>query len=395
MADELTILTENAASDSWVDAIPSAVSTGYQAQNTNINANRNGIDSSYVRYDSGTDEIVVEVSGPIDDNGLPFAVGTEIRFANPGAGTWYLRVIPGTTTVDRSLEITASKGTWDGSKNGLYDSVPRRVLNWVIVNGDNGTNVSKMVFEPLNVIVGNADGESVDLTPLQLYPAPGVKSSFATPSTSIRGLAYDSSTGNLISSDTNTNLIYIHDGVSSSILSSFAAPSTNIRGITYDSSTGNLISSDSGTNLIYIHDGISASTLSSFATPGTSGGTRGLAYDSSTGNLVSGNISDDLIYIHTGITSSISSSFATPGVTTSIGHLTYDVSTGNLISSELGNENNIYVHSLITSSILLVFDTPDLSPGGITYNSADKVFISSDLITDLIYIHKRQLYYND
>ena len=162
MADELTILTENVASDSWVDAIPSAVSTGYQAQNTNINANRNGIDLSYVRYDSGTDEIVIEESGPIDDNGLPFAVGTEIRFANPGAGTWYLRVIPGSTTVDRSLEITASKGTWDGSKNGLYDGSSRRVLNWVIIGGSGAPSVSKLI--PLVVDLINSYRGKSDIT---------------------------------------------------------------------------------------------------------------------------------------------------------------------------------------------------------------------------------------
>ncbi len=145
MADELEIITENDAGTSWVDLVPDEVSTGYQAQNTNIEANRNGIDLSYVRYDSGADEIVIEPSGPIDDNGLPFSVDSEIRFANPGAGTWYLRVIPGSTSLLRSLEITSGKGTWDGSKNGLYDGSSRRVLNWIIVGGSGIAEISQML----------------------------------------------------------------------------------------------------------------------------------------------------------------------------------------------------------------------------------------------------------
>jgi DNA-binding beta-propeller fold protein YncE len=80
-----------------------------------------------------------------------------------------------------------------------------------------------------------------------------VLSSFASPSTNPSGLAYDTSTGNLISCDINSDTIYIHDGVSSSVLSSFASPSTGPYGLTYDTSTGNLISCDTADNTIYVH----------------------------------------------------------------------------------------------------------------------------------------------
>ena len=155
MADELEILTENAAGTGWVDLSPGAESTGYQAQNTNIESNRNGIDSSYVRWDSGTSEIVIEESGPIDDNGVPFAVKNEIRLADPGAGTWYLKVVAGSTILLRSIEVSASKGTWDGSKNGLYVSGDR-VLNWVVVQDGSGTVLAKLL--PLKV--GNLEVEN-------------------------------------------------------------------------------------------------------------------------------------------------------------------------------------------------------------------------------------------
>ncbi len=154
MADGLGIITENDAGTSWVDLVPDKVSTGYQAQNTNIEANRNGIDLSYVYYDSGADEIVIDPSGPIDDNGLPFSVDSEITFANPGAGTWYLRVIPGSTSLLRSIDIVSTQGTWDGSKNGLYDGNPYRILNWVIEGGSGEATVSKLLPFSLNVIDG-------------------------------------------------------------------------------------------------------------------------------------------------------------------------------------------------------------------------------------------------
>lgn len=153
MADELGIITENDAGTSWVDLVPDEVSSGYQAQNTNIEANRNGIDLSHVRYDSGGDEIVIEPSGPIDDNGLPFSVDSQITFANPGAGTWYLRVIPGSTSLLRSIDIVSTQGTWDGSKNGLYDGNPYRILNWVIEGGSGTATVAKLL--PFNFTVGN------------------------------------------------------------------------------------------------------------------------------------------------------------------------------------------------------------------------------------------------
>ncbi len=154
MADELGIITVNEDEDSWVDLVPDEVSTGYQAQNTNIEANRNGVDLSYVYYDSGTDEIVIDPSGPIDDNGLPFSVDSEIRFSNPGAGIYFLRVIPGSTDLLRSLEITSSKGTWDGSKNGLYDGSNRRVLNWVLLVATGDIRVNKLIkpMEPTELV---------------------------------------------------------------------------------------------------------------------------------------------------------------------------------------------------------------------------------------------------
>ena len=77
--------------------------------------------------------------------------------------------------------------------------------------------------------------------------------SFASPSSDPRGLTFDSSTGNLISCDATSDMIYVHNGVSSTILTSFASPGAAPSGLTFDSLTGNLISCDFTAGLIYVH----------------------------------------------------------------------------------------------------------------------------------------------
>jgi len=134
-----------------------------------------------------------------------------------------------------------------------------------------------------------------------------VSSSFAAPTNNIGSLAFDSSTGNLLSAEDyggtgNKGLLRIHDGVSSTILSSFDLPGENVNGITYDSKNGNLISSGHNPNKIYIHSGVTSSVSSSFTPP--SGSPYGLAFDGT--NLASTySISPYKAYFHDGVTSTI------------------------------------------------------------------------------------------
>src|SRR6056297_774450 len=153
MADELQILTENSGGTSWVDSVPSAVSTGYAHQNTNINANRIGIDASEVSYDSGTGKIIVHPSGPIDDGGVPIKVVTEVQLT-PTSGTYYLKVTAGSTALERNIELTASLGTWDRTLHGYYNSGDR-VLNWALVEDGSGG------YNCLRILAGQGDGVSV------------------------------------------------------------------------------------------------------------------------------------------------------------------------------------------------------------------------------------------
>jgi len=121
-------------------------------------------------------------------------------------------------------------------------------------------------------------------------PMSTVRSSFASPSTNPFGLTFDGT--NLISCDSGSGLIYIHDGVASTILSSFAAPSGLQSGLTFDGT--NLISCDSISDLIYIHDGVTSTILSSLVSP--AGNPSGLTFDGT--NLISCDNASDLIYIH-------------------------------------------------------------------------------------------------
>ena len=83
MANELEILTENEAGDSWVDLIPTtSIVTSYQAQNTNIEARSNGLDSVSLRVDG--EALIAEAGGIVDVNGLPFVL-TSVPMAFLGA----------------------------------------------------------------------------------------------------------------------------------------------------------------------------------------------------------------------------------------------------------------------------------------------------------------------
>jgi len=160
----------------------------------------------------------------------------------------------------------------------------------------------------------------------------------------LEGLAFDGT--NLISGMSNitsgASKINIHDGVSSTILSSFSGPANNLYGLTFDGS--NLISCAYNAG-IYIHDGVSSTILSSFSSPTIYPG--GLAFDGT--NLISSDYTTGgKIYIHDGVSSTILSSFAGPGGE-GINGLAFDGT--NLISCD----GKIYIHDGVSSTILSSF----------------------------------------
>lgn len=142
MADEIEILTENEAGDSWVDPTPSAVTTGYSAQNTNIEALFNGYDRFDVQYSSPN--IIINISGIADDNGLPMVVKSQILIdiSAQANGTYYLKIIAGSTTLKRSISLVTTPGTWDASKSGFYESGDR-ILDTIIIKDATGVYLAR------------------------------------------------------------------------------------------------------------------------------------------------------------------------------------------------------------------------------------------------------------
>lgn len=179
----------------------------------------------------------------------------------------------------------------------------------------------------------------------------------------VSGLAFDGV--NLLSLDLAVGKVFVHQGINATITTSFVVFGTtpNIYGLTY---TGVYLSNACVfNNRIYVYLGVSNTPHASFASPASS--PRGLTFDSV--NLISCDRVTDRIYLHQGISAVVTANFATPG--TDVWGLAFDSLTGNLISSDqngLWDPSQIYIHDGITSTILESFQAPGYRCRGITYD---------------------------
>lgn len=105
-------------------------------------------------------------------------------------------------------------------------------------------------------------------------------------------LAFDGT--NLITYSQDDYLIRVHSGKTMSVASSFAAPSANLAGLTVHN--GDLYSSDSGTDKIYKHLGISGTIDYSFAAPDNN--PRGLVFAQGTMFSVGSGTGANVLYKH-------------------------------------------------------------------------------------------------
>lgn len=111
------------------DSTPGAVSTGYQLQNTGMVAARVGMDASVVT--GGTGQCVLEISGPVDVNGVLYSINSAVTFALTVAGTYYIHLAGSGNNLTPTIGTGAN--TFDPDKNARYtDTGSYRVLNWVI-----------------------------------------------------------------------------------------------------------------------------------------------------------------------------------------------------------------------------------------------------------------------
>jgi len=164
--------------------------------------------------------------------------------------------IPALNTVKINVNIIAQ---------GLESSF-EFVENWkAMINPPFEASESIAVDVPPAVLVNLV---SCDLLAGKIYIHNGISATIISIMSSpdgagVSGLAFDGT--NLISCNQNANKFNLHDGVSSTILDSFISPATGPTGLIW---TGiNLISCDEFSDLIYVHDGFSATILDSFASP--------------------------------------------------------------------------------------------------------------------------------
>lgn len=386
MADELQLVTTNAASDGWVDGIPSAVSTGYQAQNTVLQALFNGLDKSSVRIDGAF--LKIDPSGVIDDSGLPFVVQSAITLTLPttGAANWFLKVVAGSTALERSIEFTDDRGTYDAAKNGFYNTGGERVLNWCYNRFS-----EQLVRLPDSLMLGSNVGDGLiklpyfsdliyhgwlskikraNLAPINegayydiaFYPPKNQRLmlihsvagagnysvyvynpddtldttlSFGT--TLYYSVAYDEITNQLIIG-TGANA-YVKAGLSTTAVTNFAAKSFRL---TVDNS-GNLIGCESGSSVVTRYTGISGSVLDSFDTSALEGwdSIHGLSWDFANNNLVvvAKYGSDYIIVVLDGFSNSVL--WKVPiDAGADCGGIAIDPITSNLWQSEFTDVNN-------------------------------------------------------
>ena len=305
MANEVNQLTINAAGDSWVDSIPSAISTGYQAQNTNIQAHSVGQDLSSVRV-SGTD-VIVDISGPIDVDGIPFSVTSAVTLTPSSGGVQYIQIVAGATSTQKSLELTTSTPVWDASKNGLYNGA-NRVLNWVVYCYPNTLKILKLSDAQYSNASLGAISETYEINGFVRWAdmAKFIYSQYISnfSATSPRGVVI--ADGDAITTATTNTTVYIHDGLTGTISGSFTNPSGN---------NGSSLGFD-GLNLIigtetniYLQSGITSTTTSSFSYNGYGG----VAWDGT--NLISLTTPGGTLSIHDGFSATILSSVSIGGST--------------------------------------------------------------------------------
>jgi len=180
--------------------------------------------------------------------------------------------------------------------------------------------------------------------------------------------------------------IYIHDGVTSTVLLSFSAPGgsdpgqvTGAQGLAFDDVNGNLISVNNRSDTLYIHDGISSTVSTSFSHTDW----FGLTFDGA--NLICVKFTppggDCKFHIHDGVTSTITT---TVGITGgyAVG-ITFDGV--NLIYCDSLDDGKIYILDDKSSTVISSFLPPSGDPQGLAFDGAN--LISCDAKAGKVYIH--------
>ena len=148
MANEAEILNNPTST-------PVAVSTGYQRQNTNAVAARVGMDATVVSGGSG--QCTLEISGPVDVNGVLYPIRSQRIFTLSSADRYYIYLDGSGNYLTPT--ITTNAGTFDADKNARYTTGGYRILNWIIDYDGSNADVHKWLQpnEDIDLHVYNAE----------------------------------------------------------------------------------------------------------------------------------------------------------------------------------------------------------------------------------------------
>lgn len=150
MANEAEII-ENPTST------PTAVSTGYQAQNTNLIVQRLGVDKSSITVVGVS--VTLQISGPIDVNGVMYSIKSAVAFNLSTAGRYFIS-LNGAGPATLTPTLSTDSGTFDALKNARYNGSGYRVLNWCL--DSDGVNVEASV---LITPYAEVNGEAINSIP--------------------------------------------------------------------------------------------------------------------------------------------------------------------------------------------------------------------------------------
>lgn len=205
--------------------------------------------------------------------------------------------------------------------------------------------------------------------------------SITEPAANTRAVAFDGT--NLISASYTTDLIYIHDGLTSTIQYTIPAPANFVYALHYNSETGDLLVSDNGSDDLYICDITTGFVKDSFSLGG--GDSQGITMDSD-GNLISCRNADSTIVIRDGVSETISS---TPGYTSipgTMGDLAWDGE--HLIITTRSSGPKCYVLDGVADSVLFSFDLAGNANMGYGCVWAKNKLITAEYEADRINVHE-------
>jgi len=147
----LEMTTKNALGTGWVDNVPGAVSTGYQAQNVSSESVRVGIDTITAVYNSN--QIVLTVGGTIDQSGILYTLKDDQVFAvfdlSYGKNFFVLNAVVDST--DKTIVVHdeawfTANSVYNTAKNGWYSTSGDRIMNTFVEfrHGSGDVRISRL-----------------------------------------------------------------------------------------------------------------------------------------------------------------------------------------------------------------------------------------------------------